>query len=159
MIPLAVMLTGEFQDLVNGWQQIVHEQTPGTIVAGIAAITMWLFVWTWKRRVDFLYPDLTGRVWVGGIFIFAYSFEMLTLLSIAMILTFARPKIHETLLTLLPPVLTLLVLGRLLLAAWAFREILRRGLVEPRTVRRWLAAWLLIASTLFVLLALAVPTE
>ena len=69
------------------------------------------------------------------------------------------PDTHETVLPLLPWLLGLLTLGRLLVAGWLLRQIVRRNLVEARTVMRWLIALVLLGLALFGILAWAVPGE
>ncbi|MBM4069797.1 MAG: hypothetical protein FJ271_12720 [Planctomycetes bacterium] len=158
MVPSAVVLTGRFQDVADGWHHIAREHPPGAIAAGIVAIALWLFVWTWKRKVDGLYIGLTGRVWVSLAILCVYLLGALPLL-IAVIRIVNHPEIHEVVLRVLPWLLGALLLGRLLLVAWALRQVFRQGLLRPKTVARWLAAWLLLASTLFVVLAWVVPRE
>jgi hypothetical protein len=156
MLLLAGLLAGKLDGVADGWRQIERTYTPGAIAAGIIAFPAWLLIWTWKRRVDCLYFSLTGWIILCELFLAGcFAGFMLT----HDMLTYDPPEIHESLLGLLPSVLTVLILARLLLAGWALREVLRRGLVQSRTVGRWLAVWLLTASALFILLSLAVRTE
>ena len=157
-VPLAVTLTGHFDEVEEWWHQLLRARSPAEFTAGIVAITAWLLVWTWKRKVDSLYLGLPGRAWVTGIIAVACLPGSLGLWFVAMWI-YRHPESHGTVFIVLPPLLGLVVICRLLLAAWALCQVLRQGLLQPQTVARWLAGWVLLASVLFCLLVWAVPSD
>jgi hypothetical protein len=158
VIPLAVVLTGRLAKVTGWWQQASQEYHPATIVAGSMAALSVLMVWTWKRQVDRLYFGLTGQSWVATTVGFVWLVSSALLASLAIWIQ-TNPQTHETFWLMLPWCLGLWLLGRLLLAGWAFRQVVWQGLVEPRTAARWLAGWLLVASLLIGLLVWLVPPD
>lgn len=158
IVPLAVMLTGHFDEVEEWRQQLLRARSPAKIAAGIMAITAWLFVWTWKRKVDSLYLGLPGRGWVTGSIAgvcLPGSFGLLFVVG----WIYRHPEVHDIVFKVLPTLLGVVVLCRMLLAAWALRQALRQGLLQPQTAARWAAGWLLLASMLFGLLVWAGPPE
>ena len=105
-----------------------------------------------------MYFGLTGRRWAANLVGWVCLPGSIFLCGLAGWL-YRRPATHITVLAVLPWLLGLLVLCRLLIAAWALRLVLRRRLMQPSTVARWLGCWLLFASLLFAVLAWAIPTE
>jgi hypothetical protein len=158
IVPSAVMLTGHFDEVEEWWHELLRAGSPAEFAAGVVAIMAWLLVWTWKRKVDSLYLGLPGRGWVTGSIALAYLPGSLGLWFVAGWI-YRHPEIRDTILTVLPTLLGVVVLCRLLLAAWALRQSLRQGLLQPRTLVRWAAGWVLLASVLFGLFAWAVPPE
>jgi hypothetical protein len=158
IVSSAVMLTGHFDEVEEWWQQLNRVHSPAEIAAGIVAITVWLLVWTWKRKVDSLYLSLPGRGWVTGSIALVCLPGSLGLWFVAGWI-YRHPEIRDTIPTVLPTLLGVVVLCRLLLAAWALQQALRQGLLQPQTVARWAAGWVLLASVLFGLFAWAVPPE
>jgi hypothetical protein len=157
-LPLAVVMTRNFDEVAGWWRQAIERHHPARMGAAIAAVAMLLVVWTWKRQVDKLYFGLTGRPWVATSIALMW-FPGAIFLGVTGVWLYRRPDTHETVLAALPRLLGVLLLGRLLVAAWALRRVLRQGLLKPRTVGRWLTGWLVVASLLFLLLAWAIPTE
>ncbi len=157
-VPLAVAVTAHLEEVADWWRQGVHDYHPARIVAGIVSIAAWLLVWTWKRQVDRFYYGLTGRSWVANSVAIVFLPAILFLCFLAAWL-YRRPDTHETVLAVLPWLLGSLLLCRLLAAGWALRRVLHRGLLRPRTAVRWVVGWLLLASTLFALLACTIPPE
>lgn len=157
-VPVAVLATGHRQELAGWWQQMLDEHDPVKIGAGIVAAALFLLVWTWKRLADSLFLGLTGRNWVIQSTLVAGNVGFFGLCYMAALI-YKNPDTHEAVLTVLPWLLTLLIVCRLLAAGWALRQVMRRGLLQARTLFRWLAGWLLLAVLLFGLLAWAVPAE
>jgi hypothetical protein len=156
-LAVGVVATGNLDIITGWWRQAVSEHHPVQVITGIVALAMLLFVATWKRQVDRLYFGLTGQRWV------AVSIAVIFFLSIFVCILVASlyrsPETRETFLAALPWLLGPLVLVRFLLSVWALRVGLRRSLLQPRTAVHWVTAWLLLASSLFVVLAWAVPGE
>jgi hypothetical protein len=153
-VPLGVALTRNLEEVAKWWRHGL-EHDPAKFAAGIVTAVILLVVWTWKRKVDSLYLGLTGRKWIGISLALAFIPGSLALWVIAGWI-YKRPEHHETTLAVLPWLLGLLILCRLLAAAWALRQVLRQGLLAPRTVARLLATWLLLGSVLFGVLAWSV---
>jgi hypothetical protein len=158
IVPLAVTLTGHFDEAEEWWRQLMRARSPAEIAAGIVAVTAWLLVWTWKRKVDSLYLRLPGRGWVTNSIAGVCLPGWLGLWFLAAWI-YRHPEIHDIVFRVLPPLLGVVVLGRLVLAAWALRQSLRQGLLQPQTVARWAAGWVLLASILFGLFAWTVPPK
>jgi hypothetical protein len=157
-VPLALILTSNLETAVGWWRQAQQQVSTLAIVAGLLAATILLIGCTWKRLVDSLFLSLTGRRWIiesawGGLMMVMVG------LGLVGIWIGKHPEIHEHLLALLPWLLGLLLACRLSVAGLALREGLRRRVLEPHTVVRWVTAWVCVALTLFGLLAYAVPTE
>lgn len=158
-VPLAVVLTGNLQEVADWWRQALQEHHPLKLAAGILAAATFLVLWTWKRVVDSLLLGLTGRKWViqGALFLGMAGFAVLCFIGDWI---YYHPGTHAAFLDLLPWLLGLLMFCRLMAAGWALRQVLRRGLLDPRTMMRWLMVWLLLGLVLFGLLAwLLSPTE
>jgi len=155
---LAVVLTGNLDEVAGWWWQAGHEYERGKIVAAILTVVVLLFVWTWKQVVDSLLLGLTGRKWViqGTIMVGFAGFAVLCFTGLWI---YRHPETHETFLAVLPWLLGLVVLCRLLAAGWVLQRLMRRHLLAPRTAARWLAAWLLLASLSVSILAWSVPAE
>src|ERR1019366_3038839 len=158
--PLAVVLTVNLQQLSRWWLPDMGTQIVFRIPALIAAITIVLLVWTWKRKLDCLYVGLIGSKWIEAAV--AWGSIPISYCLCAFVATiYFDPLAHYAMtLTLWPWLLGILIVVRVLTAAWSLREVMRRGLVKPKTVARWATAWLLLASLLFaLLLTWAVPLE
>jgi hypothetical protein len=155
-VPFAVILTGNLQTVAGWWQHAQQEVAALKIVAGLLAATILLVGCTWKRLVDSLFIGLTGRESV-----IAWAWITLTVGFVALglvgIWISRHPEIHAHLLALVPWLLALLIACRLSVAGLALRAGLRRRVLAPRAAVRWVTAWVCVASTLFGLLAYAVP--
>ncbi len=157
-IPIAVVLTGNL-DVVSDWsRRVLDAQQPMHVAVGIVATATLLFIWTWKRQVDGLHARLMGRRWVTYIIVWVCFPGSIFLCFLADWFR-QRPETHETVFAVLPWLLGTLVICRLLIVAWALRQVLRRRLLRPRTVARWIGGWLLLASILFAMLAWAIPAK
>jgi hypothetical protein len=156
--PLAVVVTGNQEEVAGWWQRALEEHHPLKIAAGMAGAAILLVVVTWKRLVDALFLGLTGRKWVIQLSLIAGAIVFCVFCAVG-VWIHRHPEYWENIRTVLPWVLGLLILCRLFVASWALHNVVRRHLMEGKTVRRWLIAWLLVAAALFGLLAYAVPTE
>ena len=121
LVALAVL--ANFPTVTTSWQQTWRDYPRGQVAAGVSALTALLLVWTWKRKVDSLYLVLTGRAWITVVMLLT-CFSTLICLGIAVGAIFNHPERRATALVLLPWLLGPLVFIRLLLAAWALREVL-----------------------------------
>ena len=148
-ILVAVPLAGRVDDVMDLWRRALRGEDAFSLVAGLLAIFLMLIVWTWKRQVDSLVVGLTGRKWmiVASIFLAMATFAAVCILGGWII---DHPEKREAIRDWLPWVLAGMFLVRLAVTGLALRKLLRRGLLAPRTVARWIAAWLLLAMTLFV---------
>lgn len=157
-LPLAVVLTGNLDEVAGWWRQALHAHHPVKIAAGVVAAVTLLVVGTWGRLVNGLFLSLTGRIWLitCGLFAGVAAFAALWILGAWL---YRDPEARGSLRTVWPWLLGLLILCRLLAAGWALRRGLHAGLLDLRTIRRWLTAWLLFGAALFGLLAWVVPAE
>ena len=158
VVPLALVLTGNMEEMTASWQNLLGEQHPLKSAAALVASGIFLFAWTWKRMADSLLLGLTGRKWVIQGTLFVTIFGFCALMAIGG-MSYKNPETREVVLPFIPWLLGLWVVCRLLVTGWAVRRLLHQNLVEPRTLRRWLLAWLLLASTLIGTFAWVVPRE
>jgi hypothetical protein len=158
VLVVALALTGTMGDVTEIWELLRRENSPLKIVAGIAAVAVFLMVWTWKRIIDSLLLGLTGRKWVIHASLFGGLFGMGVLGAIGWWII-KHPESHEVVLTWLPWVLALWIACRLLVSGWALRRMLSLDLIKARTVGIWLTTILLLGSVLIGTLAWVVPEE
>jgi hypothetical protein len=155
---LAIVLTGRLDEVAAWWQLGLRHYHPAEILAALVAGVVLLVVWTWKRLVDNLLINLTGREWVIKGWLFGTMIGSVGVWIVGLTLL-AHPETHETVRAVLPWLLGGLVLCRMLAAGWALRRGLRQGLVQGWMVAAWAAAWLVLAALLFGVLAWVVPAE
>jgi hypothetical protein len=155
-VPLVVVLSGRLGDVLAFLEKEWQDQRPLDIAVRIVAVAALLLVWTWKRRVYRLCLGLTGRKWLeitlgwGRLPAYVLFFQIPRLID----------ELHisdQTVLAVLPWVIGLYILCRMAAAAWALRQGVRRGLLEARTAKRWIAGWLLVAAALFAVVVWAAP--
>jgi hypothetical protein len=158
VVPAAVVLTGNSEEVAGWWRQAVHAQHPVRIIAGMVAALALLLLWTWKRQVDSLFLGLTGRKWVIHVSLLSWMGGF-TALVIAFTWIAHHPEVHERLREVVPWVLVLVTLARVVVTGLAVRLSLRWGLVAPRTVASSMAAWVMLAAALCGLLAWSVPPD
>jgi hypothetical protein len=157
-LPLAVLLTGKTGVVARHWRDAMANHQPVQVIAGIVALVVVLIVATWRRQVDRLYFGLTGRAWVANSIALVLFPCWVGLCFLAGWL-YQHLETHTTVLAILPWLLGPIVLIRFAASMWALRAVLDRGLLKPQTAAWWAAAWLVVASTLVVVLAWAVPTD
>jgi hypothetical protein len=158
IVPLTVWLTGHLRDLEFWWKHkwVVHPAPPQLFAASIAILIL-LVVWTWKRKVDSVYLGLTGRksiatfawLWLAGSFFISVPGDFIE----------AHPELLATAWAITPWFLGTLILVRFIAAGLALREVLRQRLLLPKTIMRWLSAWLSVAATLIIVLVWSVPPQ
>ena len=155
---LAMIFTGTINEVGEWWHARLSRYSAAEIITCIVAVCVMLVVWTWKRMVDSLFLGLTGRKWVIQGSIFA---GMATVVGLVLIATWIKndPDVFEHTRLLLPWLLGVFVCCRFAIAAWAMQRLLQRRLVGSGTLLGWSFAWLLVAGTLFGMLAWAVPRE
>src|SRR5260370_26900132 len=100
-VPMAVVLTGNLNEVTGWWRQALDEHHPVKVVAVILAAVILLGVGTWKHHVDSLFLGLTGRKWVITATIIAGSAGFFVLWFLARWI-YTHPETHETFLALLP---------------------------------------------------------
>ena len=125
-------------------------------LGGITAFIALLIVWTWNGHVDSLFLGLTGRKLViqGTVFIGMTGFFVACGVGAW---TYHHPETNKTVLAVLPWLLGMLIVCRLLAARWALRHALCKDLLDVRTVRWGVTAWLTVGFVLFGILAWSVP--
>ncbi len=154
--PAALVLFGSVEEAPDWWRQALRQFSPIKFVAGIAACSALLLIWTWKRQADSLLLGLTGRKWLiqGTLFLWMTGFFALLGLGVWI---YHHPESHKICLAVLPWFLGVMVMCRLFAAGWALRQSLRKRLMAPRLAKRWMMTWLLLALALFSMLAWSVP--
>ncbi len=157
-ILVAVPLAGRVDDVVDLWRRALRGQDTFSLGAGLLGVFLMLILWTWKRQVDSLVAGLTGRKWV----IISSIVLAMAAIAVACILggwIIDHPEKLPAIRVWLPWLLAAMYLVRVAVTGAALRQLLRRGLVAPRTVLYWIAAWLLLAATLFGLLVWGVRAD
>ena len=153
---LAVWLTGKLDEAAGWWRQAADQHGPVKIIVGMGTGAVLLVVWTWKRHVDSLFLNLTGRTWVIGTSLFVNMIGLFAMCVLAGWII-EHPEKREPLLAWLPWLLGLPVLARLLATGLALRLVLRWRLLERRVVTSWVTGWLVLALALFGVLVWVVP--
>jgi hypothetical protein len=105
---------------------------------------------TWRLYVDNLWVGLTGRAWLlrGGAIVCGLAMTFAALFAARLM---NDPKLAHDLWEALPWLAGTAAVVKLLAAGWVGRVLLRRGLVEPRAIAKWLAVWLVAVVGLFAL--------
>jgi hypothetical protein len=157
-ILVAVPLAGRVDDVADLWRRALRGQDAFSLVAGLLAVFIMLIVWTWKRQVDSLVVGLTGRKWI---IVISVVLAMVTF-AVACILggwIIDHPEKLPAIRAWLPWLLAGMLIVRLAVTGLALRQLLDRELLARRTLGRWIAAWLLLAATLFALLVSSIRAE
>jgi hypothetical protein len=124
------------------------------------AVGEWLFaLWVLLHPELYKTDGLSGRPILGAVLYIVSVFGSIGLLAVVWWLIYAHPETHALALAVLPWLLGALMVCRFAATGLALQVVLRRGLLQPATVVRWAAAWLLLASLLFGVLAWVVPAE
>jgi hypothetical protein len=154
----AVFLTDAHHEVREWWERWTQVRPVGEAVGLVFTAGVVLFALTWKKMVENLCINLTGREWVikGGVAVSLLLFFLVIWVAIAF---FSNPVSQETILRALPWVLGAAVAVKAALAVWVVRALLRSGLVPVRTVSTLLGIWWGAAAGLFVLAVRAVPAE
>jgi hypothetical protein len=149
---------GGFAQLPKWWEHLRQQHPAWKLGAAVLLAAAVLLLLTWRLLVENLWIGLTGRPWVFRGCLLAYS----TGFTLAVI-RFARladePGFIDRLREALPWWAGTAVLLKLLASAWALRALVRRELLEARTLKRLLGGWLLAAAALFALAYAVVPSE
>jgi hypothetical protein len=141
------------------WLENLVQNEPAWKVAVMGLLLVGgLLVITWKLLIDNLVYGLAGRPWLlrGSLLIRSVAvtggFMLLGHFS-------GQPGFAETFRAALPWWAAGLVALKLVLAAWAFVWLLRRGTVAPGTLVRILAIWVLLAANVFGLVHVVIPAS
>jgi hypothetical protein len=156
MAPLAVVLTGNQDEIAASWRKGLHDLDPAKVTAMILAAATLLVIGTWKRHVDSLFLGLTGRKWAIQTALFGGMALFFVVCGLGAWI-YHHPETQKPFLAVLPWLLGTLIVCRLLTAGWALRQAQRRDLLDARTARRWIIAWLIVGLVLFSILAWSVP--
>ena len=150
-IPLGLTLSGTFSVVIERVNQgIEFFGSPRVIVVVLLGI-LGLLASTWKRLVNSLFIDLTGREWV-------IKSSVLLVLSFLVIIWPVGSWIHDdgdvqaTLLDALPWILAVLVCAKMSAAAWIARRLYDGRLLSDRTFVTGAACWLVAVLALYGLL-------
>jgi hypothetical protein len=167
---LGLVATGAYEELPGWWERVSQGNDVWKIGAGALLAPAGLFLLTWRVMVNNFFIPLTGRAWIErGIFV-----ALVTGASLAALLfgfwKASHPEFPESLREWVTyPGFTEsfwgvlawgaagMVLLKLTAAAAVLRALVRRGLLEARTLMRLLGPWLLLAGGLFALAWAAVP--
>jgi hypothetical protein len=143
------------------WQLVeqFRQAYPAGRLASVAVLAVAApLLLTWRLLADNLWLGLTGRAWLVRAGLLACGVG----LTVAGML-YGTLMNDTTLAGRLWDALPWLAGGtaflKLLAAAWVGRALLRRGLVSPHALAKWLAVWALAVAGLFVLAYGAVPDD
>jgi hypothetical protein len=106
--------------------------------------------------VDSLLLGMTGRKWVIQTALFVGTSAFVAVFGFAGWI-YRHADTQKTFLAVLPWLLGTIIACRLLTAGWLLRQVMRRELLDGRTVARWVIAWLIAGFGLFGILAWSVP--
>jgi len=132
-VPVAVLLTGNLDEVAGWWRQGLDRASPGQArrgVGGCRNLAAGVDVET-PRGQPALRPDGPG---MGGRLLPPGGLRGPDRPACAGgVVLYRRPATHEIALAVLPWLLSLWMLLRLLAAGWVLRLVMRRGLLEART--------------------------
>jgi hypothetical protein len=169
MAPAGLLLAGEGGRFAAAWDRLLLAYPAPRAYVLAAFVPVALLALFWKLLVENLFLSLTGRRWVintwnsaiispplvalagFGFWAKNYPEEFGRFWAVLLAEPFAgAPPLAACL-------LGVVVLVKLLGAAWAMRALIHRGLVAPGTLARLAGLWLLIFCVLFGLLTWLVP--
>jgi hypothetical protein len=169
-VVIGLVATGAYAEVPGGWQHLVQENDVWKVALTALLVAVGLFLVIWKMLINCLFITLAGRPWIERGIGLAIS---LGLPLVALL--FSRwagdyPAFFEALRNRLnqPDFLEALqhtltwgaggsVLLKLTIAAVVLRALVRRGLLEARTLAKLLGLWLFLTGALFTLAYVAVP--
>jgi hypothetical protein len=142
--------SGSYEALLKAGSEFFRPYSPWRVGAAVLLAVVVPPLLTWKFLVENMWIGLTGRTWLlrgGGV----VCGLVLTLAALFAGRLMNDPKLAHELWVALPWWAGAAVLVKLLAAAGVMRTLLRRRLVGPRTLAKYVAAWLLTAAGLFAL--------
>ncbi len=148
--------SGSHAKLRQLWDYLLQAYPTGRVAATVLLVVAGPLLLTWRLLTDNLWIGLTGRPWlVRGCLVACGVGLSAAGMMYAQVAN--EPGLGGRLWAALPWWAGAAALLKLLAAAGVGRALLRRGLVGPRTLAKWLAVWLLAVAGLFVLVYGAVP--
>jgi hypothetical protein len=154
--PVAVALAYDSDQFHALWERLAAQHPPEKILIGFTAVVLLAIVWTGKRQVDRLHFTLSGREWVTTVLALMTVVGWISL-GVIWAWIAKNPRARAVVDAVAPWVLGVVMLCRVLAAAWALREVVCRGFLARRTAALGLVVWLLIAALLMGLLVWSVP--
>jgi hypothetical protein len=151
-----LLVTGRYRGLAAAPPPFLRHFGPFQVGVLVALALTGPGLLTWVQLVKWLWLGLTGRlrVFVAGSVVVLGSWIAL---NAAAPWLYFHAEYHAALRGLLPWLAGAAVLLKLILAGGLARAVRRRGLVAPRTLLAWFAAWSLAALGLFAVLDLLTP--
>ena len=111
---------------------------------------------TWKQLTDFVPNALTGRAWIENLAV-APMVIFGMVVGPAVVWSLTHPEDLPRVLAALPFLVAFVALLKVLVASWAFREAIRRGLIGARALSGIMALWLALVASAVGLAALTLP--
>ena len=111
---------------------------------------------TWKQLTDFVPNALTGRAWIENMFVVPMVVFCAAVIAVVVWFPTHRENLPR-LLAALPFLVAFVALLKVLVASWAFREAIRRGLIGRRALSCIMALWLVLVASAVGLAALTLP--
>ncbi len=151
-IPLGLTISGTLPVVIERVNEGIEAFGMPRVIVVLLLGILGLAASTWKRLVNSLFIDLTGREWV------IKSSVLLVLFFLVIIWPIGR-WLHDdgealtALLDALPWILAALVCVKMSAAAWIARRLYDRGLVSDRVLVTGAAAWLGAVFALYGLFA------
>ncbi len=139
-------LWGAWRVRYPGWRAV-----PVVTLGAVSGLAL-----TWRQLTDFVPSALTGRAWIGNL---AAAPMVIFGLLIAPVMIWSLTPAGDLprLLAALPFVVAFVSLLKVLIASWAFREAIRRGLIGARALSGIMALWLVLVASAVGLAALTLP--
>jgi hypothetical protein len=140
------------------WNLLLQQYPGWKVCAALVLATTCLLVLTWKLLVDNLWIGFTGRPWVFRGSLAAYGLG-LWLAAVLITQGIDHPDVAKRLRSALSWWAGAAVVLKLLVAALALRQLVRRRLLEVPTLVKLLGTWLIAAATLFCLAYAVLPAD
>lgn len=156
VVPVALRLSGTAWIVVADAHRIVEIfGSPRAIAMGLLAAAA-LLTTTWTQLVHSLYVGMSGRAWLvkGSVFV---TLVLLTLLFVLAPWVMARRWVIAEILNALPWILAMLVLCKMVAAAWIAVRLRDGRLVSDRTLIVGAAGWDVAVLALYGLLLWLAP--
>ena len=148
--------TGGFNNLGLAWDGFVVKYGQDKAIVGGLLLAIGSVLLTWRTLAVSLWPGLTGRSWVATVQPILTGLIVLQVMG-EWVQWDADAARRERILEVLPWLAGTAVALKLLVGAWALRQLLRRDEVTPATATQLLAVWFVLTATLFGLLVWLVP--
>jgi len=150
--------TGGHRDLNGLWAAAVAAHGAPKVIVGAVLLVGGPVLLTWRTLVVGLWTGLSGRSWVPTVqLVLVWVLALQAGYEMAVWQTDTARR--ERILAALPWLAGFAVAFKIVVAAWAFTVLHRRGELSRRAIARLLVLWTLTAATLLALAYWLIPSE